>query len=54
MAKTKKAIQESQNQPKNDLVLMAKNGSQLEVHKSCVKAHQSKGWLLVEGNGDNS
>jgi hypothetical protein len=30
------------------LVLMAKDGTEIEVHPTCVKAHEGAGWKVVE------
>lgn len=31
-----------------ELVTMQKDGESLDVHPSCVKAHQAAGWKLAE------
>ena len=43
MARPKK-----QTEAQDDLVAMTKDGEVIEVHPSCVKAHEQAGWKVVE------
>ena len=38
---------ETPTKPEVLLIAMTKNGAALEVHPSCVQAHQSAGWQLA-------
>lgn len=54
MARQKKTAPEqvqdqtAPEQVQDGLVPMAKDGEVLDVHPSCVKAHESAGWKVVE------
>lgn len=47
MARPKK-----QESAQDDLVAMTKAGEVIEVHPSCVKAHEQAGWKVMDGEDE--
>lgn len=46
VAKDQRASKEAEKRD-DGLIAMTKNGDELRVHPSCIKAHQAAGWALV-------